>query len=189
MKNIISSIFNNGVDVPVRVELQGNVKKDKVYFSQIKSDAIIPSKIDENAGYDVYANFDGDEFMIPSFKATLIPTGIAWASSPKYDFNLKNERGSVGTKTLVCLCGLIDSGFRNEIFVCILNCNSKPVVISKNVDKYIEGGDYDLYPYSKAIAQGKIEIVPEVEVVTIPYKELLNMKSERGLGMLGDSGK
>ena len=162
---------------------------DKVYFSKINLNATIPSKREEDAAYDVYANFDGDEFIIPPFKATLIPTGIAWASSPKYDFNLKNERGSVGTKTLVCLCGLIDSGFRNEIFVCILNCNSKPVVISKNVDKYTEGEDFDLYPYSKAIAQGKIEIVPEVEVVTIPYEELLKIESERGLGMLGDSGK
>lgn len=162
---------------------------DKVYFAKIKPDAIIPSKIDENAGYDVYANFEGNEFVIPPFKATLIPTGIAWASSSKYDFNLKNERGSVGTKTLVCLCGLIDSGFRNEIFVCMLNCNSKPIVISKNVMKYTEGEDFDLYPYSKAIAQGKIEIVPEVEVVEKTYEELLEMKSERGLGMLGDSGK
>ncbi len=162
---------------------------DKIYFAKIKPNAIIPSKRKEDSAYDVYANFDGDEFIIPSFKATLIPTGIAWASSSKYDFNLTNERGSVGTKTLVCLCGLIDSGFRNEIFVCILNCNSKPVVISKNVDKYTEGEDFDLYPYSKAIAQGKIEIVPEVEVVEIPYEELLEMKSIRGQGCLGDSGK
>lgn len=165
------------------------MKKDIIYFSKVKENAIIPSKIKENAGMDVYAYFDEDEFIIHPFKATLIPTGIAWASSSKYDFNLKNERGSVGSKGLTVLCGLIDSGFRNEILVCMLNCNSKPIVISKNVDKYTEGEDFDLYPYSKAIAQGKIEIVPEVEIVEIPYKELLEMKSERGLGMLGASGK
>ena len=162
---------------------------DKIYFSKVKPDAIIPSKREEDSGYDLYANFEEDEFVIPPFQATLIPTGIAWASSSKYDFNLKNERGSVGTKTLVCLCGLIDSGFRNEIFVCMLNCNSKPVVICKNIKEYIKGEDFDLYPYSKAIAQGRIEIVPEVEVIEIPYNELLNIKSSRGLGMLGDSGK
>jgi len=162
---------------------------DKIYFSKVKPNAIIPSKIRENAAYDVYPCFNEDEFIISPFKATLVPTGIAWASSSKYDFNLTNERGSVGTKTLICLCGLIDSGFRNEMFVCMLNCNSKSIVISKKVTSYTEGEDFDLYPYSKAIAQGRIEIVPEVEIVEIPYDELLNIKSERGLGMLGSSGK
>jgi dUTP pyrophosphatase len=162
---------------------------EKIYFAKIRPDAVIPSKIDENAGYDVYSNFEDDEFILYPFIPTLIPTGIAWASSNKYDFNLKNERGSVGSKGLLVLCGLIDSGFRNEIFVCMMNLNSKPVVISKNVDKFTEGEDFDLYPYSKAIAQGKIEIVPEVETKEISYEELLKIESSRGLGMLGDSGK
>jgi dUTP pyrophosphatase len=162
---------------------------DKVYFAKVKSNAITPSKIEENAGYDFYACYEGEEFIIKPFKPILIPTGIAWASSDKYDLNLKNERGSVGTKGLIALCGLIDSGFRNEIFFCVVNINDKPFVISKNVSEFTKGEDFDLYPASKAIAQGRIEIVPKVEIVEIEYEELLKMESSRGLGMLGDSGK
>lgn len=188
-KNQFDEITNELKNKNQTVELQGGYMKDKVYFAKVEPSAIIPSKREEDAGYDFYACFKGNAFTIEPFKPTLIPTGIAWASSSKYDLNFKNERGSIGTKGLIALCGLIDSGFRNEILFCVVNINDKPLIISKTATEFIKGEDYDIYPAGKAIAQGKIEIVPDVEVVEIPYEELLEMKSERGLGMLGDSGK
>jgi dUTPase len=46
-----------------------------------------------------------------------------------------------------------------------------------------------VYPYSKAIAQALVVPVPKVEIEEISYEELQNIKSERGLGALGSSGK
>jgi dUTP pyrophosphatase len=45
------------------------------------------------------------------------------------------------------------------------------------------------YPYEKAIAQALVVPVPKTTVEEISYEELQNIKSERGLGALGSSGK
>lgn len=164
-------------------------KCDEIYFAKVKPNAIIPSKRKEDGGYDIFACFDEDMLVLHPHKPTLVPTGIASAFSNKYRLNLKNERGSVGSKGLSVHCGLIDSGFRNEIFVCIINLNNKPVAISKEVNEFTETEDYMLYPSAKAIAQAKLEIVPNVIVKEIPYEELLKIESERGLNMLGSTNK
>lgn len=57
---------------------------DKIYFSKTKECAIIPSKQREDAGYDFYACFEEDFVEIKPHETKLIPTGIAWASSPDY---------------------------------------------------------------------------------------------------------
>ena len=46
-----------------------------------------------------------------------------------------------------------------------------------------------VYPYSKAIAQALVIPVPSVNVEEIPYEELQNIPSERGIGALGSSNK
>ena len=42
------------------VELQEN----DLVFAKVRPDAIIPTKDDENAGYDIYANFKEDYLII-----------------------------------------------------------------------------------------------------------------------------
>lgn len=164
---------------------------DKVFFAKVKPNAIIPSKIEENAGLDIYACFDEEFIVIYPHETKMIPTGIASMCSPKYYFQLF-ERGSTGTKGIGQRCGVIDSGYRNEWFVPITNHNDrKSLVITKNPDdiNFQSLDDYIVYPYSKAISQAVLLIVPKVEVKEILYEELLKIKSERGLTMLGESGK
>ena len=48
---------------------------------------------------------------------------------------------------------------------------------------------YILYPYEKAIAQFVMHLVPEFEEKEVSYEELQNIKSERGTGAFGSSGK
>ena len=160
---------------------------DKVYFSKIKPNAIIPSKTEENAGRDIYACFDEAYLVIAPHKTVMIPTGIASACSNDYYFQLF-ERGSTGTKGIGQRCGVIDASYRNEWFVPITNHNNIPLVITKD-NKTETCEDFIVYPYSKAICQAVLLPVPKVEVKEIPYEELLNMKSDRMLGKLGSSNK
>ena len=71
----------------------------------------------------------------------------------------------------------------------ITNTTNKPIVIlKKGVD--VEGlGEVVIYPYEKAIAQAIFVEVPKLQSEEISVEELLNIKSERGEGMLGSSKK
>lgn len=167
-----------------------------VYFAKVKEDAIIPTKRDEDAGYDIYACVEGrevdgkiiHEIYCPAHKTTLVPTGIAMALPKTHYFNIKHERGSTGKLAMSVLAGVVDSGYRGEIFIA-LNPLHKDVLITSEVSEVEEGEDVILYPYSKAIAQGTIDLVPQVNIKEITYEELKNIKSERGTGALGASGK
>lgn len=172
------------------------VSKSTILFSKVKENAIIPSKRDEDAGYDVYACFEDDYFYIAPHETKLIPTGIATAFSKDWVAIIK-ERGSTGTKGIGQRCGVIDSGFRNEWFVPVTNHNDKPLVISNVEQKkialvnglHIQKDDYIFYPTSKAIAQFIMLPVPQLNAVEIPYDQLLTFTSERGMGALGSSKK
>ena len=59
-------------------DLSPMIYDDELYFAKVKPNAIIPSKRDEDAAYDIYACFDDDYLVIPPHKTVLIPTGIAY---------------------------------------------------------------------------------------------------------------
>ena len=166
----------------------------KIFFAKTNPNAIIPTKRDEDAGYDIYACFNEDYIVIKPQETKLIPTGIASACDKDYCFILK-ERGSTGTKGLAQRCGVIDSGYRNEWFVPITNENPYPIVIHKsNCNPYdipeVEEKDIiKTYPYEKAIAQALVIPVPQTEVKELTFDELKEIQSERGDGALGSSGK
>jgi len=162
-------------------------KKDVLYFAKVKEDAIIPSKDYENAGYDIYANFEENEIFIQPNEVKLIPTGIASAMSPKYVLIVK-ERGSTGTKCMAVRSGVIDASYRGEIFIPINNTGNKTIVITKTPEKDY-GNDFIVYPYAKAIAQLLLLPVPNVNVKEISFEQLKKIPSKRGNGALGSSGK
>lgn len=168
----------------------------KNVWAKVKPNAIIPSKRKEDAGYDIYACFDEDEITLHKLKSNKVPTGIASAISSDYYWNTKHERGSSGKYTMLLLSGCIDSGYRGEWFLnmCPLE---KDVVISKKYNFPIEDGkrkpvvldDKVMYPYDVAIAQAVKLPVPDDKDEELSYDELLNIKSERGIGIEGSSGK
>jgi dUTP pyrophosphatase len=86
------------------------------------------------------------------------------------------------------LAGVVDSGYRGEVFVAITPLH-KDVLITSEVTETEVGENVILYPYSKAIAQGTIDLVPQVNIEVIDFKELSKIESERGVGALGASGK
>lgn len=162
--------------------------RDVIYFSKLNPNATIPSKRDEDGGYDIYACFDEPFLQINPHKVVKVPTGIASAFSPKYRMVLQ-ERGSNGSIGLKVNAGLVDSGFRGEWIVFLHNLSNKTMYISKKCSQIEEDYQFIYYPYSKAIVQAKLEEVPVATVEEIPYEELLKFKSERGTGMLGSSNK
>ena len=171
----------------------------EVKFAKVHPNAIIPSKRDEDMGFDIYACFDEDYIAINPHETKLIPTGIASACSPEYGF-LVFERGSTGSKGIARRCGVIDSGYRNEWFIGLTNTTNKTLYISKLDEMKLLGrlhgyinvkdiGSNLVYPYSKAIAQALVVPVPKTEVGELSYDELKEIKSERGMGALGSSNK
>ena len=178
--------YNKMVRRNVMIErIDGN----EIYFAKIRPTAIIPTKKAEDAGYDLYANFEEDYFVIEPFTTKLIPTGIASAFTPKW-VALLRERGSNGSKGIAQRAGVIDSGYRGEWFVPLTNTNRVPVVIAKEGVKLpLIYKNAIIYPYTKGIAQILMVEVPVLDVVEIDYDDLLQIKSERGTGALGSSGK
>ena len=162
--------------------------KTKIKFAKIKSNAIIPNKRAEDAGFDIYACFDEEYITIQPNETKMIPTGIASAFSDNYVIILK-ERGSTGTKGIGQRAGVIDSGYRGEWMVPITNHNEKPLIITKQQSKSVLEEDFVVYPYNKAICQAILLELPEVMVEVTTYDKLQKIKSERGVGKLGSSGK
>lgn len=173
--------------------------RTEVKFARTRKGAIIPSKRDEDMGFDIYACFDEDYIVIQPHETKLIPTGIASVCNPNYGFLLR-ERGSTGSKGIALRAGVIDSGYRNEWFVGLTNTTDKILFISKlsEIETYKRywGVFFDdimqesfVYPYSKAIAQALVVPVPKVDVEEISYDKLKAIESERGMGALGSSLK
>ena len=113
------------------------LKENDLYFAKVNPNAIIPTKEKENAGYDIYACFNKDFLVIPPHSTKLVPTGIASAISDKYYLGVA-ERGSTGKIGMKYSAGVIDSGYRAEIFIGLSNINDVPIVISKLTREELE---------------------------------------------------
>ena len=113
------------------------LKENDLYFAKVNPNAIIPTKEKENAGYDIYACFNKDFLVIPPHSTKLVPTGIASAISDKYYLGVA-ERGSTGKIGMKYSAGIIDSGYRGEIFIGLSNINDVPIVISKLTREELE---------------------------------------------------
>ena len=158
----------------------------KLYWAKVKENAIIPTKREEDAGYDLYPCFEEEYLEILPLHTKLVPLGVASAFDSDYVMLLK-ERGSTGTKGMAQRAGVIDSGYRGEYMAPVTNLNTKRVVIKKQDVEYKE--DAIIYPYEKAICQGVLLRMPQLESEEISFEELQSMESERMAGKLGSSGK
>ena len=165
-----------------------------VYFAKMKEKAIIPSKEEENAGYDIYACFDEDYILVEPHKTCLIPTGIAWACSPSFYLQIE-ERSSTGSKGIKKSAGVIDSGYRGEIKIAITNSNDRTLVFSNLTEEELKekySGKLEnalIYNTMKAIAQGIIHRVEKMNIKEIGIDELLKISSKRGDGGFGSTNK
>ena len=176
-----------------------NLDDNKIYFAKTNPNAVIPTKKLEDAGYDAYACFEEDYFVIEPYKTRPVPTGIAAAFSNKYYVQVE-ERSSTGKNGIKKSAGVMDSGYRGEYLILTFNTNDKPFVITKLEEKdipeefMVDGKVYNkneviFYPYKKAICQLVLHIVPNLETEELSYEDLLTIKSDRGVNGFGSSGK
>lgn len=175
------------------------LNENEIAFAKIRETAIIPTKKLEDAGYDLYANFEEDYFVIEAGKTRPVPTGIAMAFSHKYYVQIE-ERSSMGKIGIKKSSGVFDSGYRGEYFIMTYNTNEVPFVISKisaeemPEEFEVQGKSYKkseviIYPYTKAICQAVVQVVPVLNEIELTYDELCSIASERGKGGFGSSGK
>lgn len=152
-------------------------------FAKINDKAIIPTKRNEDAGYDIYTV--DDEILLNPGETYAFHTGI------KSEFNaawvgIVKERGSTAKYGLSIRSGVIDSGYRGEWLIMITNASKDTIWFTKN-STYQKVDSRVIYPLSKAIAQVIFLPVPLMEVVEVKEDELSG--SQRGEGKFGSSGK
>ena len=164
------------------------MKNTTVYFARKNKEIKLPSKRDEDAGYDIYAYFEENSMVIQPHETKLIPTGLYSCCSSEYVL-LGRERGSTGSIGMKAGAGVIDSSYRGEIFIAITNENNIPISITKDVTKTNITEDYIEYPYSKGICQLLLIPIPKAEIVELSVDELQSIPSKRGEGKIGSSGK
>ena len=121
------------------------------------------------SGLDLYAALDSDLVMPPGHRA-LIPTGIKLAIPNGYEGQVRGRSGIAWKRGLgmVNAPGTIDSDFRGEVHVILINWSDEPQTIRRG----------------ERIAQLVIAPVARVELVEERHLDL----TERGDGGFGHTG-
>ena len=97
--------------------------------------AKIPQKMSTNAaGYDIFANLTDDVTLNP-LQRVLIPTGFAMALPENNEAQIRTRSGLAINEGLVVLNspGTIDSDYRGEIKVILINLSDKQIVIKNEM--------------------------------------------------------
>ena len=164
-----------------------------IYWDKLNESAKVPTKRDEDAGFDIYSDSAEDIVLKPN-ETKFFSTGLRSAFPNNFWVEIK-ERGSTGAVGLSVRSGVIDSGYRGEWKIMLTNVNKYPVIFSHSVDKvtYIKSKIFKnkvkkvIYPLSKAIAQAVVIPLPHIECR--PWDETQVAASERGQTGWGASGK
>lgn len=125
----------------------------------------------EDAGYDI---FSIEHAIIPPLTAVGVKTGIITAFPPGW-VGLIRDRGSVGFAGMICLAGVIDSGYRDQWRVKLFNSSNKVYVIESVLHN----------PNAAAIAQ--VVFLPYGKVEPLMVNELPT--SERDITGFGSTDK
>ncbi len=141
----------------------------KVLVKRLSPDAKIPKAARTgDVAFDLYSTMDyelrpGERFAVPTGIAVEIPRGYEGQVRPRSGLALKEGVTVLNTP------GTIDSGYRGEVHIIMVNHNGKSFKISKGM----------------RISQLAIRPVPEVEFIEVD--ELSD--TERGEGGFGSTGK
>ena len=126
-----------------------------------------------DAGWDLYA--DEDVEIWPG-ETKLISTGISLEIPDGY-VGLIWDRSSMGVKGIHRHAGVIDSGYRGEVKVCLHNSKQSIEAVSRSNELTVSRGD--------RIAQILFQEVPVFKLVETDVL----VETARGAGGFGSSGK
>lgn len=142
-----------------------------IKFAKLVDSATIPSGRDEDLCIDFYS-YD-KRMLTVTLKPHIVyqlPTGIVMAMDEGYGMILK-ERSSLGSKGIALRAGVIDSGYRGEVIICLENTTDNDI----NID------------LTKAIAQGVLIPNPKKVIEEYKIEEINAIGSERGVGGFGST--
>lgn len=158
----------------------------KLYFYKENEKAILPSKREEDAGYDVYMIPSDKDIIIEKGQTLLLDTGLKSAFDKDYVL-LGRERGSTGIKGMRFGAGVIDSGYRGNIMIPINNTSDKPICLTH--DNRTSDDNMICYPQNKAIGQLLLVPVIHADVIELTKEQYDAIESQRGQGAFGSSNK
>lgn len=198
IQNFITEIKQNAALEAKKVEDLNQIVFENnnliIYWDKLNERAKLPSKRDEDAGFDIYSDSTENIVLKPN-ETKFFTTGLRSAFPTNYWIEIK-ERGSTGAVGLSVRSGVIDSGYRGEWKIMLTNVNKYPVEFSHDVDKvtYVKGKIFKnkikkvIYPLTKAIAQAVVIPLPAIQCYC--DKDMVDgAKSNRGETGWGASGK
>ena len=155
----------------------------------MNEDAVFPSKRDEDSGYDIYTTQKEDVVLLHGEKFNF-PTGLKTEVAKEWGIILR-EKGGMGNKNIGLRAGVVDSGYRGEMFVIMTNEDPKPVVFTRNPENYSaleKTGKATIVNMNKSITQAMIVYTPDCKVLKLSSESEFS-DSERGNGSKGSTRK
>ena len=141
----------------------------KLKIKKLNEEAIIPAyQSEEAAGFDLHSV---EDYVLKTGERKLINTGLAFETEPGYEVQIRPRSGLAFKHGITVLNspGTIDSDYRGEIKVLLINLGSEDFEIKKG----------------ERIAQAVVAPVIQAEIVEVD--ELNDTK--RGKGGFGSTGK
>jgi dUTP pyrophosphatase len=138
----------------------------KLKVKKLHPDAMLPTRAHhDDAGLDICCY---QETVIPPHTTVKVSTGIAYEVPDGYCIFVW-DKGSIGSKGLKTLGGVLDSGYRGELFIPIHNLNNEPY----------------MFEAGYKIAQ---MVIQKVELWEVEEMDELS-ETTRGTGSFGSTGK
>lgn len=138
----------------------------KLKVKKLRAEANLPTRAHhDDAGLDIYCC---EEVTLSPHETIKVPTGIAYEVPEGY-VGLIWDKSSIGSKGVKTLGGVLDSGYRGELFVPLHNLQDTPFTF--------EAGN--------KIAQ---MLIQKVELWEVEESEELS-ETKRGTGAFGSTGK
>lgn len=132
---------------------------------------------DGDSGFDLRAELTevGGKLTLKPFERTLIPTGLFFELPNGYELQIRPRSGHSFKTGLMAILGTVDTGYRGEVKVIMINLSDK--------EQIIEQGE--------RIAQGVVAPRVSNDFGAMIKLESVNemSESERGTGGFGSTGK
>jgi len=146
--------------------------RTEVLFARVPEGRDLPAPeraTTEAAGFDLRARVDDDMELLPGARG-VVPTGIAIALPPGFEAQVRPRSGLAMKHGLSVINapGTVDSDYRGEIRVLLINLGQEPVCIRR--------GD--------RIAQLVVQRLPEIVLQEVPELP----QTVRGAGGFGHTG-
>jgi dUTP pyrophosphatase len=146
------------------------VVRPKLQVKRLRPDAVVPRYMSDGAaGLDLAAALSAPLTIAPGEHA-LVPTGLALAIPPGWEGQVRPRSGLAAKRRVTCLNspGTIDSDYRGEVQVILVNHGREPFVVR----------------HGERIAQLVIAPVAQAEIVEVDDLDA----TARGAGGFGSTG-